>query len=117
HLLEAVVTVRGLGMGVQIATQVGKFHQNRQAVRARRVDLAPVLAQLRRDIRQLHRGKYLFFGFTADPLIAAEDAVLVDLEAAPLPQAPDGDVVRLVAREVVQRRTEARLRYRAQIHL
>ena len=38
-----------LGVGVQVAAQVGELHQAGQASVARRLDLAAVLAQLRRN--------------------------------------------------------------------
>ena len=49
HVAQAVVAVGGLGVRMQVAAQVGQFHQLRQASAARRLDLAAVLAQFRRD--------------------------------------------------------------------
>src|SRR5215475_9384565 len=74
---------------------------------ARRLDLAGVLAQFRRDPRQVHRAKDRLLGLPGHPLLAQEHAVLVELQAARLRELADRDVVRLRAGEVVERRAEA----------
>src|SRR5262252_4602319 len=71
------------------------------------LDLARVLAQLRRDPWQVHRGEDRLLGVSGHPLLASEHTVLVELQPARLRELADRDVVRLRAREVVERRAEA----------
>src|SRR5262245_11332809 len=74
---------------------------------ARRLDLPGVLAQLRRDPWQIYRGEDRLLGLPGHALLAQEHAVLVELQPARLRKLADRDVVRLGAREVVERRAEA----------
>ena len=81
--------------------------QLRQTPSPGRLDLAAILAQLRRNPGQADGGEHRFFCLAGDPLLVVKDPVLVDFQAMLLAQAADGDVVRLTAGEVVQRRAVA----------
>ena len=52
HLLDRVDPVGPVRVGVAVAPQVGQLHEPRQPPVAGRLHLAPVLAQLRRDLGQ-----------------------------------------------------------------
>jgi len=117
HVAQAVVAVAGLGVRMQVAIEVGQFHELGQSSGVRRLDLAAVFAQLRRYVRQADSAIYRFLAVTGDALRAAEHAVLVDLQTELLRDAADRDVVRLGAGEVVQCRTITFLRHHAQVDL
>ena len=55
HVAQRVVAVGGLGMGMQVAPQVGQLTSLGRRPRACRLDLAAVLAQFRRDVGQPDR--------------------------------------------------------------
>ena len=111
------MAVGGLGVRMQVALEVGQFHQLRQSSGACRLDLAAVFAQLRRNVGQADGAVHRFLAVPGDALRAAEHAVLVDLQAELLRDAADRDVVRLGAGEVVQCRAVAFLRHDAQVDL
>ena len=106
--LERMVAVGPFRVVVQVAAQVAAFDEHGQAALARGIDLATVLAQLRRDPRQPHRGVDVRFGLTRHPRAGrfVEDAVLADLQSAARRHLAQPHVVRLGAREVLQRRAE-----------
>ena len=96
---------------MQVAAQVGELDQLRQLARRARLRSSPqILAQLGRNPGQPDGGVDRLLGLAGDPALAAEHAVLVDLEAPLLRHAPDRDVVRLGAGEVQQRRAVALVR-------
>ena len=107
HRLQRVVTIAVARVQVQVAAQVASLNQPRQTLRARRFDFAAVFAQLGLDVRQPHGAVDRFLGVAGDALAALEHAVLVDLQAAFLREAPQCDVVRLRAGEVSERGAEA----------
>jgi len=117
HVAQAVVAVAGLGVRMQVAIEVGQFHELGQSSGVRRLDLAAVFAQLRRYVRQADSAIYRFLAVTGDALRAAEHAVLVDLQTELLRDAADRDVVRLGAGEVVQCSAITFLRHHAQVYL
>ena len=105
HLLERRTAVRPVRVHVEVALQVGELDEARQLAVARRLELAPVLAQLRRnpgvaEVRvdapprprpgRSRRSRRL------------ENAVLGDREAAPDGVLPQRDVVVLRAGEVLE---------------
>jgi len=78
---------------VQIALEISAFDKVRQAVLSRRVDLAAVLTQLGRDIREPDGLEHRLLGVACNATLTAKDTVLVDLEPAFLPQPPHREVV------------------------
>lgn len=117
HLSQAALAVRGLGMDVEVAPDVLERDEVRQFAGNRRLDFAPVFAKLGLDVRQLDGGEDLFLSLPSDPFAFAKDAILVDLEPARPTNLANGDVVRLGAGEIVERRAITLLRYHAQIDL
>ena len=83
----------------------------------RGLDLTAILAQLGRNPRQSHGAVHGFLGVTRYAYFAHEHTIFVDLELALLAKAPDFDVVRLRAGEVLQCGAEASGRHHAQVHL
>lgn len=117
HLSGGILAIARLGVGMQIALDVGERDQLWQPALLRGLDLAPALAQLGLDTRQIDRSEVLFLGAPGEPLVAFEDAVLVDLEALPHADPTHRDVVRLGAREVVEGRAVALHRHDADVDL
>ena len=67
HRLQRVAAVGGGGVHVQVAAEVGRRDQLRQAARLGRVDLALVLAQLRGNPRQAERVVDVLLGGARPP--------------------------------------------------
>ena len=114
--------MRGLAVGpgavhVQVAADVGQFDQLGQRAGVGPLELAPGLAQLGRKAGQVQGRVDLFLRAAGDLPLAAEHAVLVDLQSAVLGQAAQHDVVLLRAGEVLQGRAERLGRHRAQVDL
>ena len=117
HLGNGRGPVAPIRVRMQITANVVEFHELGELMLAREGDLAAILAQLRR-----HEGKAellvdLGFGPAGDAAAAFEEPVLVELPAAIVRQAAQGDVVRFGAGEIQQRRPEARRRNDAQVDL
>ena len=112
-----MVPVGGLGVGMEVALEVGEFHQLREFAGARGFDLAAVFAQLGRNPRQAYRAIHGFFRTARDSLFTLEYAIFADFELALLRQPADVDVVTLRAGEVLQRGTKAILVHDPHIHL
>ncbi len=102
---------------MQVAAQLRPLHERRQPSGERGFELAAVLAQFRRNVRQADGREHGPFRLAGDALAPAEHAVLVDLEAAGVRDAAQPDVVRLAAGEIIQRRAEALLGHDAHVHL
>ena len=104
-------------MGVQIAAQVLEAYELGQPPGSGGLDLAPVLAQFRRNEGQGNLIEDAFLGGAGDAPRPSEYAVLVDLETPRDAKLAHGDVVRLRPCEVVQRRAIALLRHNPQVDL
>jgi hypothetical protein len=115
HLLEGGVAVAPVAVDLEIAAQVARRDQPGQSAGLCGLDLTAVLAQLGRNPGQVEGAVELLFGAAGDPLRAAEEPVLVELELALPRDAPQRDVVALAAREVGQGRAEALERDCAQV--
>ena len=90
-------------MDVQDALQVGLGDQFWQGVLARRLELAAILAQFRRN--ELHAKDVVEVGLVlaGDLLLALPDAILADLDVLALRVGAQRDVVRLGAGGMVQK--------------
>ena len=73
HLLDRVLPVRPGGVHLQVAAHVFEPDQVRERPLLRRLDLAPVLAQLGRDPRQAQHFVDFFFGAARYPLASLVD--------------------------------------------
>ena len=73
-------------MNVKVAPDVVQRHEFRQAAFERGLNLSAILAQFRLDERQASSAENLLFAATADPLLSAKNAILIDLEALELAQ-------------------------------
>jgi hypothetical protein len=80
---------------MQVSSEVGQFNQAQQPAGARRLDLAAVFAQFRRDPGQPYYSIYRFLGLARDARVALKHAVFVDLQAAFLSQGADRNTVLL----------------------
>src|SRR5690606_29119155 len=109
HRLDRRAPVAPVGLDLEVAAQVAVLDQLRQPPLARRLDLAGVLAQLRRDPRESERRVDLLLRLAREPPAPVEEAVLVQLEAARLGDAAQRHVVRLAPGEVAERGAEALL--------
>ena len=112
-------SVGRLRVTVQVAPDVLEAHEHREPAGAGRLDLSRVLTQLRRDPWQADRRVDLLLRRARDPPAALlpEDTVLRDPETALHPELAHPDVVLLRAREVRERRAEARRRDDPEIDL
>jgi len=104
HVAQAVVAVGGFGVRMQVASEVGQFHQFWQSPGARRFDFAAIFAQLWRYVRQADGAIHRLLAVAGDATAVPEYAVLVDLEVALLRQPADRDIMRLAAGEIDQGR-------------
>jgi hypothetical protein len=93
HPLEGIPSVTRSRVHLQVSTDLPRFYQARKGSLEGGLDLAPVLAELRRDEREPDRLGHLPLRSPADPPCPAPDAVLVHLESARLGQFADGNVV------------------------
>src|SRR5678816_2480951 len=100
---------------MEIALQI--LDRRRQSLALSGFDFTAALAQLRPYPRELDGFVHRFLGVTSDANSFAEHTVLVDLEAALLTHAADGDVVCFGPGEVDHCSAEARLGQAAQIDL
>ncbi len=82
-----------------------------------RLDLAPILAQFRRDPGQAQGFVDLLFLSADDFLLAPFKAVLAQAKALALGQAPQGHVVCLAAGEILEERAVTLWRQDAQVYL
>ena len=94
---------------MEVAAEVAAGDQPRQPPRLGRLDLAPVLAQLRRDPHEAERLVDPLFGLAGDGEAGGdvEQAVLVQLAAAGDGAVAQRDVVGLRSGEVLERRATA----------
>ena len=118
----AISSMRGRAVGpravhVQVAADVAEFDQRGQLAGVGPLELPPGLAQLGRKAGQVQRRVDLFLRAAGDLFLAAEDAVLVDLQPSRLGPAAEHDVVLLRAGEVLQGGAERLGRHRPQIDL
>src|SRR5262245_8855940 len=84
-----------------------------------RVDLAPILAQFRRNPREPETSINVFFCGARDPLVVldSEETVLVQFQTEPDRAITERDVVGLRAGEILQRRAAAVRGHEPQIDL
>src|SRR2546421_113273 len=108
HLVDRVVPVRGHGVAVQIAADVSQLDQSRQAPRARRLELAAVLAELGLDVGQAEELIDLLLGGAAvgDARLVVEHPILRDVQAAAHGGVAQGGIVLARAREVLKQIAE-----------
>ncbi len=114
-----VLAIGGGGVAVQIAAQVVALDEGGQASVPRGLELAPLLAQFRRDPRQAEGLVDARLGVAGDAgvVLDAEQAVLVQLESLAYRAIAKLDVVRLAAGEVLQRGATRGWRHQPQIGL
>ena len=117
HRLDRVGAVGPVGLGLEIAAQGAVLDQPRQAARAGGLDLALVLAQLGRDVRQVEARVDLLLGAAGDRRVAAKEAVLVQLEPFSMASWRSATLCALLPGEVVQRGAEALARARRAVEL
>ena len=117
HRLQRVGAVGPVGLRLEVAAEIARLDQARERARARRLDLALVLAQLGRDPGEAEAVVELLLGAARDPPRAAKEAVFVQLPALLHGQLAERDVVRLAPREVEERGAEALLGDDAHIDL
>src|SRR5207245_9261331 len=117
HRLERVLAVGPVGLRLEVAAEIARLDQARERTRARRLDLALVLAQLGRDPGEAEAVVDLLLGAPRYPPRAAKEAVLVELPALLHGELAERDVVRFAAREVEERGAEALRGDDAQIDL
>ena len=117
HLLDRGRAVGPRAVHVQVAADVAQLDQLGQLAGVGPIELAPGLAQLGRETGQVQRAVDLLFRAAGDLLLAAEDAVFVDLQPPRLGPAAEHDVVLLRAGEVLQGRAERLGRHGPQIDL
>ena len=117
HALDADRAIGPVGMGVQIAANIGDGYQPRQLVCLGERDLAAILAQFRRDIGKAELLVDLFLGGAGDPPFAGKQAIFVELPVAIVGKAAQRDIVRLGAGEIEQRGAVALFRHGADIDL
>ena len=110
--------IRPGGVKVQVAFQVARLNQVGQVVLQRRLDLAPVLAQFRRDERQTQRGVDLLLGGAEDfGAVLALEGILTQREPLIERQYSQVNVVGLTAGKVLERRAPTGRLQHAQVHL
>ena len=115
---RAAAVPGGVGVQVQIAAQVPQHRRRRQLAARGRLDLTVVLAQRRRDRRQVQRGVDLpFRGGRDQSSVLVPQTVFVEPPAAGAGEPAQLDVVRLRAGEVQGRRPELVRAHHAQVHL
>jgi hypothetical protein len=104
---------------VEVAADVGQLQQPRQGAVGRQLDLAGILPQLRRDRLQAEGPVELVLVGAGQQLAGrlVEQAVLVQLPAAPDGELAQAEVVGLRAGEVLERRAPARRLDHPQVHL
>ena len=110
-------------MHLEVALQIREIDELREPARRGRLQLSAPLAQLGQDPRHLERREQFLLGGAGDAralaatLSLAEDAVLADLEPAPLGELSDADVVLLGAGEVMDGGAPRLRRDHPQVHL
>src|SRR6266513_3358735 len=117
HLGQRRLAVTGVGVHLQIATDLLERHELRQLVRFREGDFTAVFAHLRRNPVEAERGVDILLRPSGNAFRSAEYAVLVQLEFLGLRDLAQLDVVRLRSREVLHRGAETRRFDDAQIDL
>ena len=122
HRLERVAAVGPVRVRVKVAPDVADRDERGKGVPRRRVDLAAVLAQLRRDPVHPERGVDLLFAGAGELLAArlgadAVEPVLVQQELALERDPAQADVVLLRAGEVEERCAPRAGRHDAQVDL
>ena len=119
HLFDRVAAVGFDGVHVHVALQIGLRDQLGQGMLLRQVDLAEVLAHLRRNVVELQLGVDFFFGLAGDRLLAFErgQAVFVQRVSHLQRALAQGHVVRLRSGEVLHGRAERFRRQQAHVDL
>ena len=107
HLLDRCAAVGPARVHLQISAQRSIIDQPRELPISRRLDLAGVLAQLRRNEGQLERRVHRGLALARETAVAVEEPVLVQLEPGLDGDPPQLQVVRLAAGEIDQRGAEA----------
>ena len=130
HLPERRPPVRPVGVGVEVATEVVVTEEVGQVARGGGLDLAAVLAEFGRDVREAERRVHLRLRLAGDPVASAlarpvafvlrerrdvEDAVLVHLQAALDRAVPEFHVVVPGAGEILECGAELRGAGRPQV--
>ena len=119
HRLEGRDAVGEVRVRVEVAAEVGELDHAWQRALERRLDLAAVLPQRRRDPRQAQAFVDLLLGLGDDQVagLRLEQAVLVQLQPLAHRHLADPDVVRLRAGEVDHRGAPGLERDDAQVDL
>src|SRR4029077_18213467 len=95
HFLDGVFAVGGVGMHLEVATNVGEGEELGEMAGFGGFDLAGILAQLGLDIGKLELGVNVLFGFGGDDAVSLEggEGVLVESVAHGVGAAAEADVV------------------------
>src|SRR6516225_5302777 len=117
HLFHTVAAVRSRGMHLQIAADIGEFHEPRQLALLGSFHLAQVLAQLGGNPSETQLDVDFLFGLTGQDFLSLEQAVLGELPAAPLGTVAQRHVVLLRTGKILQCRAVRLRREHADVHL
>ena len=112
HFLQRGAAVGFGGVHMQVAADVGKLHQFREASFESRLNLAAVFAQLRRNPCEAQLGVHFLLGFARHALLIVhtEQPVFIERQAELLSAQAQDDVVFLAASEILHRRAVAFMR-------
>src|SRR5438093_3826977 len=102
---------------MEVPADVGELDELRQLTGRREIDFALVLSHLGRDPSEFEARVHALLRVPSDPLVVAEDAVFVHLQAAALSHRPQPDVVVFRTREVLQPGTPTIRVEDPQVHL
>ena len=119
HRLDIRLSIGRGGMTVQVATEIGPLDQMRKVPHSRGLDLAAMLPQFGRDIRESKRFVHVGLGGAGNILAVsnAKQAIFVQFESSPQRDVPHRDVVGLRPREILCGGTRALGRDHTQIDL
>ena len=109
--------IAGGAVDAQVPAEIALLDQVRQSPLYCRLDLSPVLPQLRLDVRQPDECEHLALAAPAEALVVAEHAIFVELQPGALCEPANRDAVRLRAGEVAECRAVTFLPDHAQVDL
>src|ERR1700736_3274370 len=117
HLFDRGASV-GVGrMRMEIAAQFASRQQRRQVSRRSRLDFTTVFAQFRRNPSKAKHLVDLLLSLAGEHVAAAEEAILIEQQAAHLGHPPQMNAVSLRAREIEEGGSVALFGHDAEVHL
>ncbi len=117
QLGDRIHAVAVIAVHMQVAFDVGGLDQRGKLPTLRRLDLAPVLPQFRRYVRQAQQPEKFLFGARAKQFLWLHDPVFADLPAVLTRPLAQGDVVLLGTGEVVQGSSKKGWRHDVEVDL